>query len=91
MKVTQSWLILCEPKDYKVRGILQARMLEWTAFSFSRGSSQPPRDQTQVFCLAGRLPAEPQGSPELKGEIDKFTIVVGNLNTPVSTTDTTTR
>ena len=33
-------------------GILQARILEWVAFPFSRGSSQP-RDQTQVSCIAG--------------------------------------
>jgi len=37
-----------------VHGILQARILEWVAIPFSRGSS-PPRDQTQVFCIAGRL------------------------------------
>ena len=35
-----------------VHGILQARILEWVAFPFSRGSSQP-RDQTQVSCIAG--------------------------------------
>ena len=35
-----------------VHEILQARMLEWVAFPFSRRSSQP-RDQTQVFHLAG--------------------------------------
>ena len=35
-----------------VHGILQARTLEWVAFPFSRGSSQP-RDQTQVFHIAG--------------------------------------
>ena len=35
-----------------VHGILQARILEWVAFPFSRGSSQP-RDQTQVFRIAG--------------------------------------
>ena len=34
-------------------GILQARILEWVAISFSRGSSQP-RDQTQVSCIADR-------------------------------------
>ena len=34
-------------------GILQARILDWVAFPFSRGSSQP-RDQTQVSCIAGR-------------------------------------
>ena len=36
-----------------VHGILQARVLEWVAISFSRGSSQP-RDQAQVSCIAGR-------------------------------------
>ena len=40
--------------DYRIHGILQARTLEWVAFPFSRGSSQP-RDQTQVSCIAGRL------------------------------------
>ena len=35
-------------------GILQARILEWVAMPFSRGSSQP-RDQTQVSCTAGRF------------------------------------
>ena len=34
-----------------VHGIFQARILEWAAISFSRGSSQP-RDQTQVSCVA---------------------------------------
>ena len=36
---------------YTVHGVLQARILEWVAFPFSRGSSQP-RDQAQVFCIA---------------------------------------
>ena len=40
--------------DYTVHGILQARTLEWVAFAFSRGSSQP-RDLIQVSCVAGRL------------------------------------
>ena len=40
--------------DYTVHGILQARILEWVAFLFSRGSSQP-RDQTQVSRIAGRF------------------------------------
>ena len=35
-----------------VHGILQARILEWVAFPFSRGSSQP-RDETQVSRIAG--------------------------------------
>ena len=37
-----------------VHGILQARILEWVAIPFSRGSSQP-RDWTQVSCIAGRF------------------------------------
>ena len=39
---------------YTVHGILQARILEWVAVPFSRGSSQP-RGQTQVSCIAGVL------------------------------------
>ena len=40
--------------DCTVHGILQARILKWVAFPFSRGSSQP-RDQTQVFHIAGKF------------------------------------
>ena len=47
-------LTLCYPMNYTVHGILQARILEWVTFSFSRGSSQP-RDGTQVSCIAGRI------------------------------------
>ena len=47
-----------------VHGILQARILEWVAFPFSKGSSQT-RDWIQVSCIAGGfLPAEPQGKPK---------------------------
>ena len=57
--VAQSCLTLCSPKNCtplgsSVLGILQARILEWVAIPFSRGSS-PPRDQTQVSCIAGRF------------------------------------
>ena len=44
---------LCPP-DSSVHGILQARILEWVAIPFSRGSSQP-RDRTQVSHIAGRF------------------------------------
>ena len=47
VKVIQLCLTLCDPMNYTVHGILQARILEWVAFPFSRGSSQF-RDQTQV-------------------------------------------
>ena len=64
MKVAQSCPTLCNPMDYTVHGILQARILEWVAFPFSRASSQP-RDWTQVSRIAGGfLPAEPQGKPK---------------------------
>ena len=43
----------CRPPDSSVHGILQARILEWVAMPFSRGSSLP-RDQTWVSCIAGR-------------------------------------
>ena len=52
LKVAQSYLTLCDPMDYIVHGIPQARILEWVAFPFSKGSSQA-RDQTQVSHIAG--------------------------------------
>ena len=52
VKVARSCLTLCDPTDYSVHGILQARILEWVATPSSRGSSQP-RDRTQVSRLAG--------------------------------------
>ena len=54
VKVAQLCPTLCDPMDCIVHGILQARILEWVAFPFSKGFSQP-RDQTQVSCIAGRL------------------------------------
>ena len=54
MKVNESCLTLCNAVDYTIRGILQVRILEWVAFPFSRGSSQP-RDQTQVSRIAGEF------------------------------------
>ena len=52
VKVAQPCLTLCDHMDYTVRAILQARILEWVAFPFSRGSSRP-RDWTQVSHIAG--------------------------------------
>ena len=57
-EVTQSCPTLWHPVEYSLpgsslHGILQARILEWVAISFSRGSSQP-RDWTQVSRIAGR-------------------------------------
>ena len=56
--VAQLYSILCDPMDCSLSGssvhVLQARILEWIAISFSRDSSQP-MDQTQVSCIAGRF------------------------------------
>ena len=61
--ITQSCMTLCDPMDNTIHGILQARILEWVAFPFSRGSSQT-RDQTRSPVLqADSFPAEPQGKP----------------------------
>ena len=54
MKVVQSCLTLCDPKNYTVYRILQARILEWVAFPFSTGDFQPG-DRTQVSQLTGRF------------------------------------
>ena len=52
VKVTQSWPTLCNPRDYTVHGVLQARILEWVAFP---SPGELPRDQTEVSCIAGRF------------------------------------
>ena len=57
VKVTQSCPTLCDPMDCSLPGssvhaILQARILEWIAVPFSRGSSQS-RNQTQISLVAG--------------------------------------
>ena len=58
-EVAQSCLTLCDPRDCSLpgssaHGIFQARILEWVAISFSRGSSLP-RDRTWVSHATGRL------------------------------------
>ena len=52
MKVTQLCPTVCDPMDYTVHGILQARILEWVAIPFSRGSFWP-RNRTGISCTAG--------------------------------------
>ena len=67
---TSSDLMDCSPPGSSVHAIFQARILEWVAISFSRGSSQP-RDQTWVSHIAGdplplqadSLPIEPPWKP----------------------------
>ena len=52
VKVTQLCPTFSDPMDYTVHGILQARILEWVAVPFFRGSFQP-KDRTQVSHIAG--------------------------------------
>ena len=72
VKVAQFYLTLCDPMDCSlpgssVHGNLQAGTLEWLAFPFSRGSSQP-RDRTRSPALrADCLPSEPPGKPKNTG------------------------
>ena len=47
------WPMDCSLPGYSIHGIFQARVLEWIAISFSRGSSQP-RDRTRVSCVVDR-------------------------------------
>ena len=81
----------CSPPGSSVHEIFQARILEWVAISFSRGSSQP-RDQTQVSCSAGRsftdgatreAPYVKHMLTEMKGKLVNLK-VIRDCNTPFS-------
>ena len=67
VQVAQSCPTLCDPMDCIVNGILQARILEWVAFPFSRGSSQPRIKPGSPALQEDSLPAEPQGKPKNTG------------------------
>ena len=90
-EVAQSCPTLCDPIDCSlpgssVPGILQARILEWVAISFSRRSSQP-RDRTRVSHIAGRRftiwatreALVMKESPIVTESIDHSWIIVGNI------------
>ena len=85
-EVAQSCLTLCDPMDCSlpcssVRGILEARILEWVAISFSRRSSQH-RDWTRVSRIAGRCftiwatreVAEGEGGTNWESSIETYTL-----------------
>ena len=88
--IAQSCLTLCNPMDCSpsgasVHGILQARILEWGAIPFSRGSSQPT-DQTQISSIVGRcynLWATREAS--VRVYILKITVNVNGINTLTKT------
>ena len=68
MKIAQSYLAVCDLMDYSssgssVHGILQARIPEWVAISFSRGSPNPRIKPGSPALQADSLPSEPPGKP----------------------------
>ena len=63
VKVTQLCPTLCDPVDYTAHEILQARKLEWVAFTLYRGSSHPGIEPRSSAVQADSLPAELPGKP----------------------------
>ena len=66
--VAKSYLTLCDPMDYSLSGssvheILQARVLEWVAISFTRGSSPLEIETGSPALQVDSLPTEPPGNP----------------------------
>ena len=52
------------PMDYTVHGILQARILEWVAFPYNRGSPKPGNEPRYPTLKADSVTAEPPGKPK---------------------------
>ena len=67
VKVAQSCLTLCDPVDYIVHGILQARLLEWVPFPSPGDLPNPGIKPRSPTLRADSLPAEPQGKPKNTG------------------------
>ena len=67
VKVTQSYLILCNPMDYTVCGILQARILEWAAFPSSGHLPNPGVEPRSPTLQADSLPSESPRTPKNTG------------------------
>ena len=68
VEVTQPCPNLCDPIDYTVHGILQARILEWVGFPFSPGDLPNPGVKPRSPALrVDSLPAKPQGKPKNTG------------------------
>ena len=65
VKVTQLCPTLCNPMGYIVRGLLQARILEWVAFPSPGDLPNPGSKPRSPTLQVDSLPAEPQGTPRL--------------------------
>ena len=72
VQVAQSCPTLCDPMDYTVHGILQARTLEWVPFPPPGDLPNPGIEPRSPALQADSLPAEPPGKPKNTG--------VGNLS-----------
>ena len=67
VKVARSRPTLCNPMDYTVHGILQARILEWVAFPSPGDLPNPGIEPRSPTLQADSLPVEPQGKPKNTG------------------------
>ena len=67
LKVSQSCPTLCDPMDYTVHEILQARILQWVAFFFARESPNPGIEPRSPTLQTDSLLAEPPGEPKISG------------------------
>ena len=67
VKVIQSCPALCDPVDYRIHGLLQARILERVAFPFSRDLPNPGIEPRSPALQVDSLPAEPQGKHKYIG------------------------
>ena len=72
-EVAQSCLTLCDPADCSppgssIHGILQARILEWVAISFSRDLPDPGIELRSPAWQADALTSEPPGKPSMDAE-----------------------
>ena len=65
VKVAQSSPTLCDPMDYTVHGVLQARILEWVAFPFSRDLPELGIEPGSPALQADSLPNELSGKPRI--------------------------
>ena len=65
MQVAQSCPTLCNPMDFTVHGILQARILEWVAFPFSRGLPNPGIKPRSSKLQVDSLQLSHKGSPRI--------------------------
>ena len=68
VKVAQLCLTLCDPMGYTVRGILQARILEWVAISFPGNLPNPGIKPRSPALQVDSLPTEPPGKPKFFNE-----------------------